>query len=546
MMKRMLARVMAGVVLGLLLGVQAQAAVFQYAVPVTWESTDKDGKVKVNESTAFLWVPAESKQVRGVLMAGMTLMEQQMSKDPVLRKACAEQDLAIVFMKCGLGAPDLQKVLKDLAKASGYGELSVAPLAFVGHSAGGPQAQAMSAKYAERCFALMQFRGGGPFNGNPPTPAGIPTLMMVGQFDEYGGTMRNAEGKETWERGMLDAMKKHRAGNEGRLSSLVIEPGAGHFAWSDREAAYFSMFLKKAAAARIPASWPVDSKTPPELKTVDPKSGWLSDLDAIKKPSGVAAAAYGEYKGDKATAQWHFDKEMAEATVKRHAEIGKKDQFITWKDPFWVDAGTRFFFTKLEWVDDGDTLQTHPVFATTYPERHNNQGPIWPAGEVGHVKDGKIKVRPVSGPLVAVGDHKLLVEFDALSPANEGVRSTFLAYNEGDEEYRYTERVGMFPRGFNGLGGGKAQTITFEPVGNLKVGGAPVELKATSDSGLKVKFYVAKGPAVVEDGKLKISELPARATFPIEVTVVAYQFGSGKEPQVKTAKAVEQTVKIEK
>jgi hypothetical protein len=38
----------------------------------------------------------------------------------------------------------------------------------------------------------------------------------------------------------------------------------------------------------------------------------------------------------------------------------------------------------------------------------------------------------------------------------------------------------------------------------------------------------------------------ARAVYPIAIKVVAYQIGSGVEPKVKGAKAVEQTLLIEK
>ncbi len=56
----------------------AAAAVFQYAAPVAM------GK---GQSEAFLWIPPEAKQMRGVVMAGMTLMEREFVKDPVIRKA---------------------------------------------------------------------------------------------------------------------------------------------------------------------------------------------------------------------------------------------------------------------------------------------------------------------------------------------------------------------------------------------------------------------------------------------------------------------------
>lgn len=129
------------------------AAVFQYAVPV---ATAK------SESQAFLWIPPQAKQVRGVVMAGMTLMEREFAKDAVIRKACTDEQLAIVFLKCGLSAADPQRVLDDFAASSGYQELSVVPLMFVGHSAGGPQAKDCAITFASRCFGLVQYRGGVP------------------------------------------------------------------------------------------------------------------------------------------------------------------------------------------------------------------------------------------------------------------------------------------------------------------------------------------------------------------------------------------------
>lgn len=56
------------------------AAVFQYAVPVA------AGKPQPSE--AFLWVPPDARRIRGVVMAGMTLMEREFVKDPQVRRAC--------------------------------------------------------------------------------------------------------------------------------------------------------------------------------------------------------------------------------------------------------------------------------------------------------------------------------------------------------------------------------------------------------------------------------------------------------------------------
>lgn len=500
----------------------APAAVFQYSGPVT---TTK------NPSTAFLWIPPEAKTVRGVIMGGMTLMEREFSKDPVIRQACADQSLAIIFMKTGLGATDLQKVLDDFAKLSGYAELSTAPLLFVGHSAGGPQAHDVANKFSNRCFGLVQYRGGGPWHGGVPIEPGIPSLMMLGQFDEFGGTLRDETGREhAWEPSR-DQLISYRATNEARLVSLIVEPGAGHFALSPRNAAYLALFIKKAGAAIG--------------KPIDYKTGWLTDLNL--RVAGESAP-YATYKGDKAKTNWHFDEEIAKATLAYHVGLaGKKDQFIKWADPYSVDAGVRCFFTNLKWIGDGQTFEVHPTYANTYPKPQPTGGPRWlQAGEPAGHSTAPIQVKLVSGPIVATGTNTFRMHYDNLSPATDSGRVTFMAYSAGDADYRHTEQVGMMPRGFTGLKEGKDQTLTFPAIPNVKANSAPLELKATSDAGLPVEYHVAYGPAEIEAGKLKLTEIPTRATFPIGVKVVAYQFGSGVEPKVKTAQPVEQTFLIEK
>ena len=225
----------------LLVAATSSATVFQYAVPVTTSKGTRE---------AFLWIPPKVQRIRGIVLGGMTLAEREIAKDPRIRSACADEQLAIVFLKCGLGSADIDQLLADFAKASGYDELTSAPLFLVGHSAGGPQAKRLAIEMAPRCFGLMLYRGGVP-GGDQAVPPGIPVLMMIGQFDEFGGTMRDAVGRETWEGGR-DAVAAFRTANERNLASLVVEPGAGHFAWSHRNARYLALFLRKSAQARIP------------------------------------------------------------------------------------------------------------------------------------------------------------------------------------------------------------------------------------------------------------------------------------------------------
>ena len=509
----------------------ASAAVFQYAATIN--STK-------GERMAYLWVPPAAKQIRGVVIGGMTLAERELAQDPQIRRACADEQLAIVFLKCGLHEVDVPGVLESLAKVSGYRELATAPLLIVGHSAGGPQARETARKLADRCIALVQYRGGCP-GDEEPLPPGIPALMMIGQFDEFGKIGRDENGVDNWEKDR-DKLAAYRAADERNLGSIVVEPGAGHYAWSDRNAHYLALFIRKAAKARIPA--PSSDAAAVTMLEVPPASGWLTDL-TIKTPGQHKPAAYAQFKGDKTKAAWHFDKEIALATVAYHAPMGRKDQFIRWTDAITIQAGARNFFNEAKWVGDGQTFAVHPAYSDIYPVQIRGQGSRWgDAGRPVGKSSGPIRIKPVSGPLVATGVHTFRIQHDELAPATESARITFKAYSEGDEEYRYTERVGMFESDVIKLAQGKPQTITFAPLPPLRADSEPIELKATSDAGLPVEYHIAHGPARIVDGRLIITELPARATYPLTVKVVAYQVGRGIEPRVQVAKPMEQTIQI--
>lgn len=511
-------------------------AVFQYGLDFTY-----DNKGQPRTGNAWLWVPTSHPQVRGVIVAGLTSMERRFVKHPTIRKACDDAGLAILFVNTGLRTADVPALLAAFAKESGYDELPRAPLMFVGHSAGGPQAQFLATQFADRCFGLIQHRGG----LSKDVPPGVPALAAVGQFDEFAGTMRDENGREgAWE-GSREATAQMRSAQPGKLASMIVDAGAGHFAFSQREADYLALFIRKAADARIPADWHKQQGEKPVLcNAVDPGTGWLTDLN-LRNPAHPPAPV-AKYKGDAGQASWHFDEELAKSAAAFHAVgLSRKDQFITWQDRVWVDGGARIHFHELAWVDDGQTFEVRPAYRDTIPEQINGQGPRWPnAGQpVGHART-PLKVRDVQGPLVTVGPNKIRFQFDGLNPASQRIRAFFIAYSEGDETYRYTEHVGFPPRAFAGFTAGADQTITFPPIGNLTAASAPIPLQATSSAGLPVEYYVDFGPGKIVDGKLTLAEMPPRAQFPLKLKVTAYQFGRGINPKVKTAVPVSQTVQI--
>ena len=92
---------------------------------------------------------------------------------------------------------------------------------------------------------------------------------------------------------------------------------------------------------------------------------------------------------------------------------------------------------------------------------------------------------------------------------------------------------------------GKRQHILFPGLEDVKAGSAPLPLKAVSDCGLPVYYYVKEGPArITENNTLEFTPIPPRSHFPVKVTVVAWQYGlKGK---VQTAEPVERSFYIYK
>ena len=533
--------VLAAVLLGIL-SAAGRAQVYQYAVP----AQDAGGK----EITAYLWVPPEADRLRGTIVGGQTLMEPAFAADPSIRQACAAEGLAIVYFSPALDvvfdykAKDsparLQKALDDLAEVSGYRELAAAPLFPFGHSVSSIFASRVVCWNPGRCFGALAFKGGLSVTPDDPaaTIAGVPILVIKGQFEEFGpgpsGTLRDFEDRETAWKGMREILLGLRAKDDRNLIAYLVEPGASHFAWSQRLAPYAAAFIRAAARQRIP-DWPLDAKEPVTCREVDPAAGALTSGDIGKE---TLAARYGEFKGDKAKAFWHLSVELAKMADALHADLfAKRPQFVTFADPksgkpIFVGHDLRLRLGP-NWVGP-DTFRVAGTFLDKAPDKYPKV-----EGPVGHAA-GAVRFRVFGGTVEQTGPDTFRV-----SPDGRGrLRAEILAFHPGDATYRYAEqqgRVNLPER----LTQGKPQTITFPPVGRLKAGGGPVRLQATSDSGLPVRYWVESGPATVDGDTLRLAERPRRAKLPVKVTVVAYQYGSAVEPFVQSAEPVRQVVLVD-
>jgi hypothetical protein len=117
------------------------------------------------------------------------------------------------------------------------------------------------------------------------------------------------------------------------------------------------------------------------------------------------------------------------------------------------------------------------------------------------------------------------------------------AYHPGDETFRATSRWGSLAAP---AVKGKSQTIEFPAIGEIKADAKDVSIIAKASSGLPVFYEVDFGPVTIKDGRLSVSDLPARPQYPFECSVTAYQIGRRIGDVIQPAEPVTVTFKVVK
>ena len=329
----------------------------------------------------------------------------------------------------------------------------------------------------------------------------------------------------------------------------MAEPGEGHFFASDDLIHFLTMFIRKCAEQRLPA-------TQGELKPIDPAKGWLVQRWFLREARVSAPGPVDRYPGDGVDAFWAFDKEMAQATQNYHADqIGKLPQLIGFvEDGNVVPAGRTHAMVNLKFRpdEDGETFKLSARFLDTVTGMdENNDGPgknnhvRWtglPAGsELGHASGGgPIQFHRIEGPIEQIGPDTFRLRLYRGFTDHQLI--WICATHPGDEKYKSAVQQASMALPRNDIG--TEQTITFDEIPDQLRGSTSVKLSASSSAGLPVHFYVREGPAQVDGGTLKLLPLPPRSKFPVKVTVVAWQWGRSIEPRVKTAALIERTFSI--
>ncbi|MDX6765233.1 MAG: hypothetical protein SFU85_00420 [Candidatus Methylacidiphilales bacterium] len=498
-----------------------------------------------SKATSYLWIPENCRKVRGLLILCANVPEHRLVGHEEIRKVCAALDLAIVwsvpsfmnFRKTPEGkkmqdeiqttVDFLQQQLDGLARSSGYDEIATVPWLPIGESGHLLMVDALVENRPERCIAGIWLKN----SHLPPKNRQVPALVVFGTAQEW--TQDKSDIRTKWNDigKTYEGILEQRARNPEWPLSYVIDGHSGHFDCSERLTAYLVHYIECAVRARL------SDDGSPVLKPVALASGYLADLPVPGHENKPVQRA------DKPAAlPWYFD----EASAQEAQAIAA----INWKAatqlPVYLDKENKVLphdfngitnLKELAYEDDGLTFTVRGGMAESIPEGFLN------AGEKLDRAPGEPVFEWLCGPIEALGDGRFRISVDRVWL---GGGATYIALRHpGNAEIRgVVQPAGLDLRGAIRNKSGKPQKITFDPIPDVPAGTPSLALKAVSDSGLPVRFFVVSGPAVVQGEQLEFTRIPPRSKFPVEVNIAAWQWGRSTEPSVKMAEIVTQTFRI--
>ncbi|OQP61216.1 hypothetical protein A3860_05755 [Niastella vici] len=486
---------------------------------------------------AFLWIPPNCKQVRGVVVGQHNMIEDGILEHPDFRKAMTALGFAEVWVTPNITIPfdfnkdagaDFNYMMQKLADSSGYAELAKAPVVPIGHSALASYPWNFAAWDPARTLAVISIHGDAPQTkltgyGRPNvdwgnrTIEGVPGLFIMGEY-------------EWWEDRIAPGFEYVRQHPKTPIT-FFADAGHGHFDYSDELVNYVALFIQKAAEYRLVAG-------AANLKFIDPANGWLMDRWRKDSVPTAAAARYKEYKGNRLHASWCFDAAQCAATEKYYATArAKQAQQIGFMQEGAVVAPSKShanYTLKFEPLRDGITFHVKAFFADTSRMVATAQHATTP-----------VHLNRITGPVMKINDSTFRLWFYRIG-FNNPKRSNdvwLIATNAGDEKYKsIVQQANLRFPVKNTVG--KMQQINFPSIPDQKINTKVIELNATSTAGVPVYYYVKDGPAALNGNRLTITKIPPRAKFPVKVTVVAWQYGSSVEPKLQSAEPIERSFYI--
>ncbi|MDQ0641089.1 hypothetical protein QF042_004654 [Pedobacter sp. W3I1] len=513
------------------------AAEWQWSVPVKSSISSETGELP----TAFLWIPPDCKQVRGVVIGQHNMLEEGILEHSAFRKNLSALGLAEIWI-----TPSVDMVfnfsssavffatMKNLAEISGYSELAFAPVIPIGHSAAASYPWNFAAYNPDRTIAVLSIHGDAPLTNmtgsGKPNPDwggrnlnGIPGLFVMGE--------------DEWLEGRISPAMKYRKDNPDSPIALFCDAGHGHFDYSDELIDYLNLFISKAVKTRLPKKIPLN--TFPILSAIQPQKGWLVDRWRKDELPNAVSAPYHDYKGNKAEAGWVFDGQMAKVTEDLYkvarAKIKRSIGFMQ-NGKLLPPAGFAGFRPLFDPLADGITFHVSAINTDTATHAIN----------VLYRPEEKIVISRICGPVRKINDTTFQVAFYRMG-FNNTKRSNdiwLMASQKGDAKYRSSVQQANMKIPLSNLKG-IPQKITFPEIADQKKSVKSMKLVGRSDAGLPLQYFVKEGPVEIVDGILYFTAIPPRSKLPLKVTLVAWQYGANTPArQVQSAVPIQRTFSI--
>ncbi len=520
--------------------------VFQFMQSGTCTEWADSSKTK---ATLYLWIPETCKQLRGLLILCNNVPEHMLVGHAAIRKVCEENKLGIIWstpsfmnfrktitkegktlnmaLEYTTTVNFLQQMLNGLAETSGYAEAATVPWLPMGESGHLLMVDALMEQSPERCMAGIFIKN----NHLPPKNRTVPALVAFGTAQEWGQDKVDIRTRWNDVGSAYEGILKQRKDNPNWPLSYVIDGSSGHFDCSEKLVNYFARYIDLVSKARL------SDDGSSKLKPIALEKGFLADMPVpghenhpvMPYTAGTEASCY----------PWFFDQQSA-LEAQSFAQINWKA--TTQIPAFLYDSGkiVPFIFngiSKLVPTDMGDngiTFSFQPVMLNQIPANFTVG-----AGE----KLSKTNEIPVlewtCGQFKPIGNNKFRISLDRMYPT---MTSYLGVRQKGNDSIRAIFQPGGLTLSKNNVG--KPQKISFVKIQNVIAGTKSIPLVATSDSGLPVDFYVVAGPAIVENGKLVFTKIPPKSTFPVKVTVAAWQWGRANDPKIKTTEIIKQEFDI--
>jgi hypothetical protein len=508
--------------------------VFQFMHRGTLEYAPGDEVTTV----AYLWIPGKCTRLRGLLIMGENVTEHGLVGHPAIRAACETSDLGIVwctprFMSVktlddsAKHVAFLQQLLDGLAKTSGYDEVARVPWLPMGESMHLRMVYHLLNAAPQRCIAGIAIKNSVSLTlcKNRETPM----LVAVGKAQEWFQNEKDI--RTTWQDlGFYDTLLRERQKQPAWPMSLLVEGGSGHFDCTEPMARHFADYITAVAKARLP-----DDPAQP-LRPITMAEGVVAGLP-LPDRDAFDPMPHAKAEPQRQKLPWYLNEALARDACRMAS--------INWKAasqlPTFLDAESKPVPMAYQGItnpmplitgEDGITFDIRGGLLPKIPAG------FVAAGESLAMAPGTPEIEWICGS-VAPENGRFRIALDRTWPV--GPVCVALRHR-GTADIRDVVQPGYLQLVPNSKGA--AQSIHFEPIADQLVGTSTVPLVAKADSGMKVRFFVVAGPAKMEGDALKLTPVPPRTRFPVEITVAAWQWGRSIEPRVQTAKPVTQTFRL--